>query len=139
MEPATDPRADRRRGRRYNRFWQWVDEHSPTEPAWLLDSVAIEPAVQGRGFGSALITAGLDRARTDGQGAYLSTGTERNVTIYERLGFRVVKAIDCPTRVPASGSCARSPDPPVGDRAGGSPDPHTPGRMDAGSVKAVAR
>ena len=56
-------------GRRYNRFWQWVDEHSPTEPAWLLDSVAVEPAVQGRGFGSELITAGLDRARTDGQGA----------------------------------------------------------------------
>jgi len=87
-------------GRRYDRFWQWVDEHSPTEPAWLLDSVAVEPAVQGRGFGSALITAGLDRARTDGQGAYLSTGTERNVTIYERLGFRVVKAIDAPDQGP---------------------------------------
>jgi GNAT superfamily N-acetyltransferase len=32
---------------------------------------------QGRGYGAAMIEAGLERARTDGLGAHLSTGTER--------------------------------------------------------------
>jgi GNAT superfamily N-acetyltransferase len=69
------------RGRRYEAFWDWVDSHSPDEPLWQLDSIAVEPAAQGHGIGRALIAAGLDRARADGVGAFLSTGTRRNVSI----------------------------------------------------------
>jgi GNAT superfamily N-acetyltransferase len=87
-------------GRRYDDFWCWIDAHAPAEPRWLLDSIAVDPAVQGRGYGTALITAGLERARSDGIGAYLSTGTERNVAIYERIGFRVVQALDAPGNGP---------------------------------------
>jgi GNAT superfamily N-acetyltransferase len=83
-------------GRRYDAFWAWVDSHSPDEPLWQLDSIAVDPAVQGRGFGAALIAAGLARARADGVGAFLSTGTPRNVTIYERCGFRVIEDVNAP-------------------------------------------
>ncbi len=87
-------------GHRYDAFWRWVDSRSPIEPLWQLDSIAVEPSVQGRGFGKALILAGLARARVDGVGAFLSTGTERNVSIYGRYGFRVVEDADAPAGGP---------------------------------------
>lgn len=83
-------------GIRYDAFWGWVESHSPAEPMWQLDSIAVDPADQGRGFGAALIAAGLARARADGVGAFLSTGTARNVTIYGRRGFRVFEEADAP-------------------------------------------
>jgi GNAT superfamily N-acetyltransferase len=83
-------------GRRYDAFWDWVDSHTPRDPVWLLDSIAVEPALQGRGLGSALIAAGLARGRADGLGAFLSTGTLDNVSIYRRSGFRVVEDHDAP-------------------------------------------
>jgi GNAT superfamily N-acetyltransferase len=87
-------------GRRYDAFWRWVDEHSPDEPLWQLDSIAVEPVAQGHGYGSALIKAGQARAHADGVGAFLSTGTLRNVSIYERNGFRVMEDLDAPDRGP---------------------------------------
>ncbi len=63
---------------------------------WLLGSgsrpVNATPGTatrHGRGIGRALIEAGLAKARADGTGAFLSTGTAANVTIYGRCGFRV--------------------------------------------------
>jgi GNAT superfamily N-acetyltransferase len=83
-------------GRRYRVFWDWVDSYHPAEPVWLLDSIAVDPAVQGRGLGAALIAVGLALARADGIGAFLSTGTARNVQIYQRCGFRVTDVADAP-------------------------------------------
>jgi GNAT superfamily N-acetyltransferase len=83
-------------GSRYDTFWRWVDAHSPSEELWQLDSIAVDPSVQGRGFGGALIQAGLERARVDGVGAFLSTGTAHNVTIYEHYGFSVVESAKTP-------------------------------------------
>jgi GNAT superfamily N-acetyltransferase len=83
-------------GGRYAAFWEWVDSHSPADPLWQLDSIAVEPAVQGRGLGTALIEGGLARARAGGVGAFLSTGTPGNVRIYGHCGFRVIEDIDAP-------------------------------------------
>jgi GNAT superfamily N-acetyltransferase len=83
-------------GSRYDAFWRWVDAHSPGEELWQLDSIAVDPSVQRRGFGGALIEAGQARARMSGVGAFLSTGTEHNVTIYARHGFRIVDSADAP-------------------------------------------
>jgi GNAT superfamily N-acetyltransferase len=80
-------------GRRYDSFWRWVDSESPSEPLWQLDSIAVEPEAQGRGYGSTLIRHGLAMAAGDGVGAFLSTGNERNVLIYQRCGFRLLKDI----------------------------------------------
>jgi GNAT superfamily N-acetyltransferase len=83
-------------GARYDAFWHWVEDHTPNEPLWLLDSIAVDPEVQGRGYGRELIRFGLARAQADGVGAYLSTGTAHNVGIYERCGFRVVEEATAP-------------------------------------------
>jgi GNAT superfamily N-acetyltransferase len=97
--PWNQPRIDALNddgGRRYGAFWRWVDSHSPDEPLWPLDSIAVEPAFQGHGYGTALITAGQARAEAEGIGAFLSTRTLRNVSIYERCGFHVVEDPDAP-------------------------------------------
>jgi GNAT superfamily N-acetyltransferase len=83
-------------GDRYDSFWSWIDVHSPHEPLWQLDSIAVDPMVQGRGYGGALIRACLAQAKTSGLGAFLSTGAERNVAIYTRYGFHVEEHIDAP-------------------------------------------
>lgn len=83
-------------GDRYDEFWEWIESCAPEEPMWLLDSLAVAPSARGRGFGRALIDDGLVRARRDGIGVWLSTGTERNVGIYERCGFHVAQAVDAP-------------------------------------------
>lgn len=83
-------------GQRYDDFWAWVDSRTPDEPLWLLDSIAVAPACQGRGLGSTLIAAGLDEAAAAGVPAFLSTGTRRNVDTYGRCGFRVTEEADAP-------------------------------------------
>jgi GNAT superfamily N-acetyltransferase len=83
-------------GERYDAFWDWVYSHVPDEELWQLDTIAVEPASQGRGLGRALIDAGLKKARASGTGAFLSTGTPRNLEIYRRSGFRVVDEADAP-------------------------------------------
>jgi GNAT superfamily N-acetyltransferase len=82
--------------RRFDRFWDWVGSKHPDEPLALVDSVAVEPAAQGRGIGSALIRSGLDRARAAGHGVWIETGNPRNVPLYARHGFRVVEDADAP-------------------------------------------
>ena len=83
-------------GKRYDAFWGWVDSRVPDEALWQLDSIAVAPECQGRGYGAALIAAGLDLARAEGVSAFLSTGTPHNVSIYGRSGFRVVEDLDAP-------------------------------------------
>ncbi len=87
-------------GRRYDAFWEWVAARDPTEPSWQLDSIAVRPELQGRGIGKSLIEAGLARARADGAGAFLSTGTASNVAIYGRCGFHVWDEADAPNGGP---------------------------------------
>jgi GNAT superfamily N-acetyltransferase len=83
-------------GSRYESFWNWIDSHIPDEPLWLLDSIGVDPHVQGRGYGRALIELGQSKASNTGCGAILSTGTERNVSIYKKCGFHVVDHLDAP-------------------------------------------
>lgn len=96
VEPTEYPRTHRRRRPPVRRILALDSRAQPRRALWQLDSIAVDPTVQGRGFGGALISSGLDRARADGVGAFLSTGMRRNVSIYARYGFRVVEAIDAP-------------------------------------------
>jgi GNAT superfamily N-acetyltransferase len=83
-------------GRRYNGFWDWIESRIPDEPLWLLDSIAVDPHIQGRGFGRSLMEVGQSMAAKMGCGAILSTGTERNVPIYQKCGFHIVDHVDAP-------------------------------------------
>jgi GNAT superfamily N-acetyltransferase len=83
-------------GRRYAAFWAWIEACHPHEPHWLLDQLAVEPAAQSRGTGSALIRFALQRASDEGLPLFLETGVARNVALYGRFGFTVTHEADAP-------------------------------------------
>lgn len=58
---------------------------------WYLQLLGVEPAYQGRGYASTLLRPMLERIDREGLPCYLETQTEKNVPLYEHLGFRVVE------------------------------------------------
>ena len=53
--------------------------------------VGVAPAFQGQGYGRALLQPLLDQADREGVPVYLETAQPKNVSFYERLGFRVLE------------------------------------------------
>ena len=75
------------------RVLNWTNawaHRDPAEPHWHLGPVAIQPSVQGQGFGSALLTAFCAHIDADGAVAYIETDRKANVHFYQRFGFAVV-------------------------------------------------
>lgn len=68
---------------------QAIDAHFPPQPFWYLHIAGCDPAAQGKGFGKAVVRAGLDRMGAAGMPFYLETATEANLGFYQSLGFRV--------------------------------------------------
>ncbi len=65
-------------------FWRLCVGEAGT-PALLLGPLAVQPALQGKGIGRALMHHGLDLARADGHGLVVLVGDE---PYYARVGFR---------------------------------------------------
>ncbi len=62
-----------------------------------LPFIAVDPAHQGRGVGSALLRHRLAQLDAAGVPAYLEASTQRNAWLYERLGFNYLKpTLDLP-------------------------------------------
>ena len=59
-------------------------------PHWYLQIIGVYPAHQGKGFSSRLIKPMLERIDKEGLPCYLETQTDKNVAIYEHLGFEVL-------------------------------------------------
>jgi GNAT superfamily N-acetyltransferase len=78
------------------RFGAAVDAVHPHEPHYYLPQIGVVPDAQGRGIGSALLRAGLDRADEEGMPAYLEATTERSLVLYERHGFACIGTVDLP-------------------------------------------
>lgn len=64
--------------------------YHPQEPHWYLAMIGVDPARQGRGYGSALLRQSLRRCDEEGIVAYLESSNPKNVPLYERHGFEVV-------------------------------------------------
>jgi GNAT superfamily N-acetyltransferase len=70
-----------------------VERRHPTKPHYYLAILGVDPPAQGEGLGSALLQPMLRRCDEETVGAYLETGTERNVRFYSRHGFRVTDEV----------------------------------------------
>jgi GNAT superfamily N-acetyltransferase len=70
-----------------------MQAYKPTEPHWYLRQIGIDPALHGKGYGSALINEVLRECDRTNIPAYLEASTPRNRTLYERLGFKVTGEI----------------------------------------------
>ena len=54
------------------------------------------PSEQGKGIGKLLFKAVTDRADEEGRKCYLeSSRDEPNIRIYEKMGFKTVKEMEC--------------------------------------------
>ena len=65
----------------------------PHEPHWYLPLIGVDPAHQGRGYGSALLTHALRQCDRDQLPAYLESTNPRNTPLYQRHGFKVIGRI----------------------------------------------
>ncbi|SCG48367.1 Predicted N-acyltransferase, GNAT family [Micromonospora echinaurantiaca] len=66
------------------------------EPAFVLATVGVCPADQGRGIGGRLLRPGLAEADRTGRPAVLETSSPANVRFYRRLGFEVTGEVTVP-------------------------------------------
>lgn len=68
-------------------------QHHPDEPHWYLQFLGVQPALAGQGRGSALLRHRLAEIDATGMPAYLETGTPRNLPLYQRYGFEVLREV----------------------------------------------
>jgi GNAT superfamily N-acetyltransferase len=68
-------------------------EHHPHEPHWYLPLIAADPNWIGQGLGALLMKHALRRCDEEGIAAYLESTNPRNVSLYERHGFRIMGKI----------------------------------------------
>ncbi len=78
--------------RGFGRFVYWTlrsSRHRPSTPHYYLETLGVDPTMQGRGLGSAMlqhIAAAVDAAGTE---CLLETANDRNVVLYQRFGFEI--------------------------------------------------
>lgn len=82
--------------RRSARAYAFLQARHPAEPHWFLESLATDPAAQGRGVASSLMRPILEKCDRDGLTAYLETQNPANVSFYERRGFAVTNETTIP-------------------------------------------
>ncbi len=73
-----------------------VSAARPTTPHWYLAILGTEPALQGRGVGSALLAPVLACCDDKDFPAYLESSKAENVAFYERHGFRGTGELQIP-------------------------------------------
>jgi ribosomal protein S18 acetylase RimI-like enzyme len=75
------------------KFFGLMDEYHPNETCWYLPLIAVDPAYQARGLGSALMKYALRRCDEEGLTAYLESSNPQNISLYERHGFEICAQI----------------------------------------------
>ena len=74
-------------------MFEQMGQAHPAEPHWYLPLIGTDPALQGRGLGSALLEHALALCDAQGVPTYLEATSPRNAALYERHGFEVTGAI----------------------------------------------
>lgn len=84
--PEGAPGSPDRLARVMSELWA----HHSQERHWHVGPVGVEPGLQGRGVGAALMRLLCDAMDAEGEIAFLETEKPENVVFYRRLGFDVV-------------------------------------------------
>ncbi len=92
-------------------FLQRLEAKRPSTPHWYLGVLGTEPALQGRGIGSALLSPVLARCDEEGLPAYLESSKDRNVPFYRRHGWEVTEELHAPGGGPTLWLMWREPKP----------------------------
>ncbi|MGH7818826.1 MAG: GNAT family N-acetyltransferase [Candidatus Binatia bacterium] len=70
-----------------------MGEAHPHEPHWHLAFIGVDPVWHGQGIGAALLRYALEKIDEKGLHAYLESSNPRNIPLYERHGFEVIREI----------------------------------------------
>ena len=70
-----------------------MGSYHPSEPHWYLPLIGVDPALHGKGYGSALMEHALIQCDRDQKVAYLESSNPKNITLYERHGFGLLGTI----------------------------------------------
>jgi len=73
--------------RRWSQVYEALEALHPKEPHRYLGTLGVDPPLQRRGVGGALLSKWLAVVDREGAPAYLETDSERSVSFYERAGF----------------------------------------------------
>lgn len=73
-----------------------LEEHHPTEACFYLQFMGVVPEQQGRGIGTGLLAAVLERGDATRTPAYLEATSPGNRRLYERHGFEAVGEVTLP-------------------------------------------
>ncbi len=92
-----------------NEIMERIHKKYVPEPHWYLMIVGVDPELQGRGLGTALVKEGLARADQANCPCYLETSEERNLAFYERHGFVVVETATLGDGGPTGWAMRRDP------------------------------
>ena len=65
----------------------------PSEPHWYLPMIGVDIVQQNKGFGAALMRHALVQCDQNKLPAYLESSNPRNISLYERHGFKVIGTI----------------------------------------------
>lgn len=64
---------------------------------WFLQAIGVDPAYQGKGCASRLLKPMLARIDRENMPCYLDTEEEKNVSIYQHFGFKVLEEVKIPS------------------------------------------
>jgi ribosomal protein S18 acetylase RimI-like enzyme len=67
--------------------------YHPKEPHWYLPLIGVDPAHRGNGHGGALLKHTLEKCDQEGLPAYLESSNPRNISLYERHGFKALATL----------------------------------------------
>jgi len=65
-------------------------------PHWYLSLIGVGPNHQGKGVGQHLLSTTINRIDLECKPIYLETNKEKNVEIFKRFGFRILKKVIVP-------------------------------------------
>ena len=84
-------------------------QHPGDRDHWYLLGLAARRDRQGQGLGGQLLRFGLERVDAARMPAYLESSNPRNISLYERHGFRVTKRLDLGAGAPPTTAMWREP------------------------------
>ena len=94
--------AEERKGALFAMVEQ-VGAFHPREAHWYLPLIGVDPAHQGKGIGSVLLSQVLSTCDGQRLPAYLEATSPRNILLYKRHGFEAIgsiQVVDSPPVVP---------------------------------------